>query len=475
TGSAVVEQEGDKVFDKTPSKFDRSIEPNLGKAPLLNPPSIWTSSLANGMDVYGIESNELPLVNFSITLKGGHMLDNAAKAGVASMLSGIMMEGTKNKTPEELEDAIGQLGANINMFTSNDRITISANCLERNYQKTLELVTEILLEPRWDEKEFDILKSKTVNDIKRRSSSPNAIANDVMSKALYGNNILGIPSIGTVESVTSITLDDLKDFYTSNFSPKAANFHIAGSITKEKAEASLAKLATWSGDAVSFPDIDYPAVPQEPIVYFVDVPNAKQSYIMISRLTVDSNSEDIYPIQVANYKLGSGSGGQLFAVLREEKQYTYGASSSASRGIQKGRWTAFSSVKTNVTKEALETFKEVIGNYGVNYTQEQLDGTKNALIKQNTRRYETTRALLGLLQNISSNNLPLDYIDQQQQVLQNMTVEDVKGLVQEYMNLENMYFVIVGDKETQLDRLKVVGVGDPIEVDKKGNPVTPSM
>jgi len=138
-------------------------------------------------------------------------------------------------------------------------------------------------------------------------------------------------------------------------------------------------------------------------------------------------------------------------------------------------WTAASSVKSNVTKESLDTFKEVIGSYAEQYDEEQLESTKTALIKQNTRAYETIGNLLQLLQNISRNNLPLDFVDQQQDQLKNMTVEDVRGLVGEYMNLENMFFVIVGDKATQFDRLKVGGPGDPIEVDKAGNPVEQAL
>ena len=475
--SAIVEQEGDNVFEKTPSNFDRSAEPGFGEAPLLNPPTIWTSSLPNGMKVYGVESNELPLVNFSIRMDGGHLLDSPDKSGVANLITDIMMEGTANKTPEELEDAIGQLGANINMFTSANSITISANCLKRNYEGTLALVQEILLEPRWDTKEFDRIKTATLNRIRQRNVNPNSIANNVISTYLYGSdNILSIPTIGTLESVESITIDDLKAYYEKNFSPSVANFHVAGNISKDDAKKSVAGMADkWAAKDVTIPKLSFPESPDEPVVLFVDVPNAKQSVIQISRLTVPSNSDTYYPITVANEKLGGGASGKLFQVLREEKGYTYGAYSFASRGIQMSSWTASSSVKSNVTKESLDAFKEVIGNYAANYTEEDLEATKTSLIKENTRNYETLGNLLGLLQTISANDLPLDFIDQRQDQLRNMTVEDVKGLVDEYIDLNKMYYVIVGDKATQFDRLKVGGAGDPIEVNKMGQPVNGAL
>lgn len=475
TESAIVEQEGDDNFVKTPTAFDRTIEPEFGEAPLLNPPTIWNTSLSNGMSVYGIEANELPLVNFSIRIAGGKMLETVEKMGVTNLLTDLMMEGTKNKTPEELEDAIGQLGANVNMYTSDESITISANCLSRNYEATMALVQEILLEPRWDATEFERLKSASLTRIRQRDANPNSIASMVMNKKLYGNTVMGTPISGTTESVESITLEDLKSFYSKFFSPKATNFHIAGSVSKDDAKASLAAMEqNWSGNDVTIPSFEFPDAPESPQVYFVDVPNAKQSVIQIGRLSVEGNDDEYYPLYVANYKLGSGSSGRLFKILREEKQYTYGAYSYVARDVVPGPWIAASSVKSNVTSDAMDTFKEVIGSYGETYTDEDLEKTKTALIKQNTRNFETLNNLLGILQNISTHDLPMDYIDQQQKVLQTLTKEDMINMVNKYMNLSNMNYVVVGDKATQFETLKVKGEGNPILVDKYGNEV-PSM
>ncbi|MFH1160131.1 MAG: insulinase family protein, partial [bacterium] len=158
---------------KTPAGFDRSVMPADGPDPLLNLPVVWEDVLANQMKVYGIEQNELPLVNFNVVLKGGHYLDKPDKAGVAYLVSELMMEGTRNRTPLELEEAIEKLGANINMSTSGTSITISANSLVRNYDSVLALVNEILLEPRWDEEEFALAKTRLVNSLKRQKASPN--------------------------------------------------------------------------------------------------------------------------------------------------------------------------------------------------------------------------------------------------------------------------------------------------------------
>ncbi|WP_420318426.1 M16 family metallopeptidase [Ekhidna sp.] len=470
--SEVIEEEGDFTIVKTGSSFDRSVEPDFGEKPLVTPPTIWTSQTENGIDVYGVEANELPLVNFSMRIMGGHYLDDMNKVGVANLMTDIMMEGTANKTPEELEDAIGQLGANLNMFTSDEYIQVSGNCLSRNFEATMELVQEILLEPRWDEKEFERIVNQTQQSIKQRETNPNAIAAVVMDKKLYGeDHILGHPSIGYQDHVKSITMDDLKAFYENYFAPNVTNYHVAGNVSQERALKALGRLQTeWAQKEIAMPSYEVPPVPNEPEVYFVDVPNAKQSVIRMSRLTVPSNDPTYNEIMVANDRLGDGSSGRLFQILREEKQFTYGAYSFPGRGVMTpSTFGAFSSVKSSTTKDALDTFKEVIGNYGSTYTDEDLEKTKTAMIKENARNFETLGNLLSILQNISTYDLPKDYINQEQQAVTNASIESIQATANEYFDLSNYIFVIVGDKATQYEKLRVDGAGDPVLVDRYGN------
>ena len=466
---------GETPMVKSETAFDRTIEPELGNDPLLTPPTIYQGSLSNGMKVWGIEQSELPLVSFSITLKGGLLADNPDNIGAANLITDVMMEGTANKTPEELEDAIGQLGLNLGMYTSDESITISANCLSRNFDSALALVEEILLQPRWDEAEFTRLKNETLTSIRARESNPNALANLVMRKKLYGDgHILSNPTSGYAESVGTLTIEDLKAYYNANFSPKVANFHVAGDISKADVMEKLKSLeANWAAKEVSFPNYVVAPTPEEPQVYFVDVPNAKQSVIQISRMLPEADTdEEYYKMVIANERLGGGSSGILFRVLREEKKYTYGAYSYISRDrTAPASFTAASSVQSNVTADALDVFKEIISGYDEEYTEEMLEATRNKTIRSNTRQYETLGSLLGILQQVSAYDLPTDFVDRQQQIVKNITVEEVKQIINDNFDMNRMIYVIVGDAATQLESLKVDGAGNPIVVDAMGEPV----
>ena len=458
---------------KTPSSFDRSIEPTQGPAPELSIPTTWTAELENGLAVYGIEQNEIPTVNFSLVIEGGHLLDDKSKNGVANLMTDIMMEGTATKTPEQLEEEIELLGANINMYTTNESIVIRGNTLVRNYDKTMDLVEEILLEPRWAEEEFGRIKTATINQIKRSEANPNAVAGRVYNKLLYGEeHIFSLPTSGTEESVNAITINDLKEFYTKNFSPSISSFQIVGKINKESALSGLKDLEErWEAKEVNMPEYPVANNRDKASLYFVDIPGAKQSVINIGYIALPRTDQDFYPAEVMNYKLGGSFSGNVNLILREEKGYTYGARTGFSGSKIPGTFTASSSVRTNTTGESVEIFKDQIAKYKDGISPEDLEFTKNALIKSNARRFETQFNLLGMLQEMSEYDLPANYIENEEQIIKNMTLEQHKELANKYLDESKMAYLVVGDAATQFAQFKEMGFDEVVLLDKNGEEV----
>ncbi|WP_299222241.1 pitrilysin family protein [uncultured Aquimarina sp.] len=460
-------------IEKTPSAFDRSVAPKEGESPKLNIPTSWNTTLANGMKIYGIEQNELPLANFSLVISGGHLLDSFDKVGVANLMTDILMEGTATKTPEQLEEEIELLGASINMYTTREAIVISGNTLVRNLEKTMDLVEEILLEPRWDEEEFSRIKTKTINDIKRSAANPNVVARNVYNKVLYGDkHMFAYPTIGTVASVESITIDDLKQFYTNNFSPSVSKFQIVGDLNQDKALAALKNLESkWASKEVTIPEYEIVNNRDKSSLYFVDIPNAKQSVINIGYLSMARTDEDYFPATVMNYKLGGSFSGNVNLILREEKGYTYGARSGFNGSKIPGTFTASSSVRTNTTFESVKIFKDEIEKYKSGISEEDLEFTKNALIKSNARKFETQGALLGILQEMGRYDLAPDYIAKEEAIIEGMTLEQHKALANKYLDESKMAYLVIGDAATQFEQFKNAGFDEVLMLDKDAKEV----
>jgi zinc protease len=449
---------------KTPGSFDRSVKPAPGPDVKVTVPTVWKSKLSDGMEVYGISQNEVPLVQYSIVIKGGHMLDDINKPGVADFMAEMLSEGTKTKTPEELEESISLLGASINIGADNERVTISVNTLSRNFGKTIDLVEEMLLQPRWDTTSFALVKNRIINDIRRRSVEPNYLAISTLNKLRFGkDNIYSTDVQGTIESVQSITMDDLKAYYEKYISPSVAQLLVVGNVEKPVVEKSFASLGkNWKQKEVKLPSFTFPQPTDKPAIYFVDVPGAKQSVIAVGCLSIPRNNPDFNAATVANYKLGGSFNGYLNLVLREEKGFTYGARSAFSGYLNTGTFTASSSVRSNATLESTQIFRDLITKYNTGVSQEDVDFTKSSLLKSNALNYETQRALLEVLNTMAVYKLPADYISKDEAYIRNLTVEEMNKEVKKYIDPMKMYYVVAGDAATQLQELTKLGFGDPI-------------
>jgi zinc protease len=453
------------TYEPTPSTFDRSSEPPYGEAPQTPVPEVWQKTLANGLKVYGISNAELPLVQFDIRLKGGLLLDDINKVGVASLVGDMMNRGTKNKTPAELEAAIEALGATIGIGAGDESFSISGSTLARNFEATMLLVEEMLMEPRWDEAEFELAKLSATNALEGQLANPNTIAALQFGKILFGeDHILSRNILGTADTIEAITLDDLKAYYVANISPSVATMHVVGEVDGKAVERATAGLASrWVSSPVEFADYPAPKPVDASKVYFYDVPGAKQSVFRFGYPVPAVPHADHYPVNIMNYILGGGSfASRLTQQLREGKGYTYGIRSSISGNEERGMFSVRSSVRTNVTVEAAALVKSIMEEYGTTFTDKDLGVTQSFLTKSGARASETLGAKLRILHAMSRYGWPADYMAQRTKLVEGMTVERIGELAEMYIKPDQMIYLVVGDAATQRERLKELGFGDPI-------------
>jgi zinc protease len=469
---AAVDPNINASYTKTPSKIKRDQEPAYGAAAEVKVPKVWEGKLQNGLRVYGIQNDEVPLVQFEMQIDGGLLLEDINKVGVANLMARMMTQGTAKKTPQELEEAIQQLGASIAVNARTEDIRITVNTLARNYQATLALLEEILLEPRWDEKEFALLKQNMLSQIRQQEANPNVVAANAYNKLIYGDkNIRSRNILGSEETVKAITMDDLKAYYQKNLSPSVTRMHVVGALPKATVEKSLAQLATkWQAKKVELPAANLVASDAQQTqgkVYFVDIPDAKQSVLQIGYPALAATDKDYYPANVMNYILGGGGfASRLTQELREGKGYTYGIRSGFSGTKSIGDFSISSGVRTNVTLESTQLIKKILQDFTVTYSDADLETTKSFLIKSNARAFETASAKLGMLDNISKYGWTANYVKEREKIVKTMTVDQIKTLSQRYLDPNKMIWLVVGDAKTQLPRMKELGLGEPVLLSK---------
>jgi len=475
--TVTVEQEqivngAEKSFDasqqaqyvRTPSTFDRTKEPKYGKDPVLTTPNVWQETLDNGLKVSGITSSETPLVQLSVELAGGMLFDDINKVGVANLVGEILNRGTKTKTVAQLENAIKALGANIGTYATGDSIRITATVLAKNYDATMALITEMLLEPRWDAAEFELIKQRIKNGLLQQQTSPRSIANNKMNELMYGeNHIFAHNQAGDISTLENISLDDLKAYYSANFVPNLTTVQVVGDINEKNVLNAFSRLNTqWAAKSRTLPQVKQPQLPAKSSIYFYDVPGAKQSQLRIGHPALLANNADFYNTQVMNYRLGGGSFASILTQqLRETKGYTYGVRSGFNGSKYQSEFMISSGVRSNVTLESIELIKQLTTSYAADFSQQDLDTTKSFYLKSNARRFETLGAKLAILRDMENYNLPANYVQLRANDISAMTQSSVKALAKDNLHPDNMIYLVVGDAKTQLKRLEKLGLGKP--------------
>ncbi len=444
----------DDDYQHTASKIDRSVEPAfLPNTPVVTVPTPWSGELANGLKVQGFTQNEIPLVTFTLFINGGQLVC-PQKPGIASLNASMMNQGTALRTATEIEQALSLLGASLRVSGTLSGTTVSGVCLAENFEKVMEILDEMITSPRFDEEIFNREKNKALANVQQKLKSPGSIADANASKLYFGEDCVFANAAATTASLNAMTMDDIKAYYNT-LSPKVAAISVAGAIKESACKKALAKLAAdWKGESVDVPAIVLGQKAETSNVYFIDYPDAKQSNIFVMGKGRAYKDSDYYALDVLNFQLGEGSNGELFNVLRLQRGYTYGAYSSFVNQKDFGYFYANSSVQSSATKESVELFKSIFSSFGDNYTEDMLKATKDAMIRQRAFQFETQNSLVGLLNRIYKYNLSINCIADEQQVINDMTLDKIKELSKEYLDPTDMIIVVVGDAKTQLKGIK---------------------
>ena len=471
-GQKLVADEGavtdDDPYEYTPSVFDRSVEPPLlANTPESAMPPVWTGEMSNGMKVKGMAYTELPVVQFAVYLNSGMLCEPKGKSGLARLTAAVLNCGTRTKTPEELEVALGLLGARVSFGVSTERMQLSGSCLKKNFPQVLRLVEEMLLEPRWDETALELARKRMIGNIRQSSTEPKVLARHVFRQMMYGpENVLSNSALASEKEAAAITMEDIKTFYKTHIVPGQATFDFVGGYEKKEVMKFLQPLArTWTTGGASQERLNLNFMAPQAKVYFVDYPGAKQSYILLGCPAMPKASNDYYPAKMVNQLLGASSNALLFDVLRLQHGYTYGAYSFFDCGKYANEFRATSSVQAAYTLEAMQLFKSCISTYGEQFTEQSLVKTKDAMFKENAAAFEMPDARLDLLSEMTVDGLPVDDLKRQEQLLKRMTLPEAKACIRNWLDYDRMFFVVVGDAASQLDRIRKSGLGEVKVVD----------
>jgi zinc protease len=462
-------------YSKAADNFDRRKIPASGANPTVTVPKFWTSRLPNKMKMIGTENKEIPTVTLSISLKGGRFMEasNLSKAGWVSLFATMMNEDTKNYTVEQMSAELEKLGSSVGVGSTDDAIVFTVQSLKKNLDKTLALLEERMLNPKFNQDAFNRTKRQLEQRMKNSKSQPAGVASEVYAKLLYGsNNILGIPDNGTPETLANIQFEDMQAYYDNYIGSEDGRIVVVGDI---KEAELLPKLAFLNKLPVKSFAVPVPAAPKaldKTKVYLVDIPKAAQTEFRVGYVTnlkYDATGE-YYKAALTNYALGGGFNGRVNLNLREDKGWTYGARSTFAGDKYTGTFTFSSGIKAGATDSALhEVMDEITGYADKGIKEEEVLFMKSSIGQSDARNYETGIQKAAFIGRLLQYDLPADYITKQNNILKNITKKEIDALAKRYMDPRKMNILLVGDKQLILPGLKRLPY-EIVELDADGAP-----
>lgn len=465
------------TYNKAKDKFDRKAMPGNGANPVVNAPSFWRMQMPGNINVIGTKTDEIPVVDILINLKGGKMMDAhyTNKAGLANLFTAMMEEDTKNYSAEAFSVALDKLGSNIDINPTIDGIQISIHSLKKNLDKTMELVEERLLRPNFTEDAFTSNQKRLIESLKNAMNRPAFVADNVYSKVMYGSdNVMGWPVTGNEASLKNISLEDVKNYYDKYITKKDAIVVVVGDVEKNDVATHLNFLQRLREKNVELPTLATAPKVEKTKIYFVDVPNAAQTEFRIGYVTdmkYDALGE-YYKSTVMNYPLGGAFNSRLNLELREERGWTYGARGYFDGDKYTGSYSFSSGIKANATDSAMTDVLRILKEYKKNgITPEELAFTQKSIGQSEARKYESGRQKASFLSRIMEYNLPADFSKQQNDLLARLSKNDINTVASQYLpDVDKMNIVLVGDKAKVWAGLQKLGY-EMVELDRNGDPV----
>lgn len=461
-------------YTKAKDNFNRKAIPGAGPNPLLEVPAFWTKTLGNSMKAIGTKNSELPVVNLKIALQGGRLVEanDLSKAGLANLFAGMMNEDTKNYTAEQFNLELEKLGSNISVTNANDAILFNVQSLTKNLDKTLKLLEERMLNPKFTESSFTRIKKQLIENISNSKTSAATVASNVYTGLNYGSqNVLGLPENGTLTSVNNITLNDIQSYYDKYIGSEKGRVVVVGDINESEILPKLSFLDKLPVRSFSLPDLPQAPAVTKTRIYLVDIPNAAQTEFRVGNVTglkYDATGEYLKALY-SNYNLGSNFNSRLNINLREDKGYTYGARSAFSGDKYTGAFTFSSGIRANATDSALYEVINEIKNYADNgITNDEIAYMQSSIGQSEARSYETGSQKANFIGMILQYDLPADYVKKQQAILKGITKSEIDALSKKYLDVTRMNIVLVGDKKKILPGLQRLGY-EIVELDADGN------
>ena len=404
----------------------------------------------NGVKVPVIFEHDkrLPLVTMQFTFTNAGSITDTSKAGLAKLSAKLMNEGTKKLGSSAFAESLESRAIHISTSTGTETFVMEVGCLKEEFETGLQKFKELLEDPNYTKEAVSKIKTMTLGALSRKENDFDYIASNALKSVLFKGTVLGQPSSGTVESVSSIELTDIQTFLKSHLNTSNLIVVLGGDIDLKSAKKKIAEVVAIlpKGKATQVPHFEVVKKPSEKIIY----KETQQAYVYFgSPYDIAVNSEDYYKARVATFILGTGGfGSRLMEEIRVKRGLAYSAYARVSVSKASSYMTGYLQTKLESMDEAKKTVEDVIAKFvkkGV--TKEELEQTKKFLLGSEPLRVETMSQRLNRTFMEYYKGFKLGHSARELEKIKNLKLKDLNNYIKAHTEINDLSFAIVTQEE----------------------------
>ncbi|MEA1980893.1 MAG: pitrilysin family protein [candidate division Zixibacteria bacterium] len=457
------------IFALTSMSIAQDVEkidfPKLNKIQI---PDIEKITLENGITLYLLEDNSLPIFNVRTRINCGSYLEEADKVGLSSICGSVMRTGGTSKwTGDEIDELLEGIGGSVETSIGMTSGNATVNVLSEYSELGLEVLAEILRRPVFDQDKIDLAKVQERTGISRRNDDVGSVARREFTKQIYGKDS---PYARTVEYTTldAINRDDLVEFHKTYIQPQNIQLAIWGDIDKKNVIKLIKKyFGDWAIGSTEVPppprvDYDYRSK-----VYYAEKKDAKQSYIRVGHIGGTVFDDDYTDRIVMNSILGGGFGSRVTDAVRTKLGLAYSAGGRyISNFAYPGYFFMIASTKPSSTiKAAKEMIKQIKSMHTNPPTKTEMKKGKDGYLNSFVFNFDTKSEVINRMMTYDFYNLPSDFLQQEKEKVEKVSPEDVVAAAKNNIRTDQMIVLVAGNKDEFDEPLTSLGLGEAEMID----------
>lgn len=401
-----------------------------------------------GITAWLVEDHSIPLMSMRFAFQGGWAAEPDDKRGVTHFLAGMLDEGAGDLNSKAFQKRQSQLAMKISFRARADRFYGSFQALTRHRDASVELLADALNAPRFDQVPFDRIRSQIIVNIKSNSQDPERIASKNWLKLMFAGHPYGRTRRGTAEELAKLNPEDLRDLTKRLFAKQGLKIAVVGDINAEELGKLLDRVFGQMPDAGGIAKLPEATVTAKPAVQIIDR-NIPQSVIQFGHSGIKRNDPDFVPAYVLNFILGGGGfGSRLTEEIREKRGLTYSVYSYLSPYDHGALFVGGASTQNARAGETVKLIRQELARMAEQGpTAKELADAKTYMTGSYALRFDTSRKIAGQLLAIQIDDLGIDYVEKRNELINAVTLEDLKRLAKRLLKPGELIMTIVGKPE----------------------------